>query len=244
MEIILQQVVRSQMMSLLDGFSSYNQIKVKRTDRYKTTFTTHWDIFSYEHMPFGLSNEGATFQRAMQIDFDNLINKIFQVYLDDLTIYSKNWLDHFGHLRKVLMWCRKFDISLNPSKSIFDVTKGKLLGHIVSDLGISIDLKRIVAILNLPSPTSKREVQSFMGIINFVRRFVPYFSLMFKPIHNILKQDRSLSWIEDVKNSFVRINKEINSEPFLAKLDYEKYFIIYTNGTKEVVFAILLQCDD
>jgi hypothetical protein len=144
------------MMSLLDGFSGYNQIKVKRTDRYKTTFTTRWGTFSYEHMPFGLSNAGATFQRAMQIDFDDLIGNIIQVYLDDLTVYSKKWLDHFGHLRKVLMRCRKFGISLNPSKSIFGVTKGKLLGHIVSDSGISIDLERITAILNLPAPTSKK----------------------------------------------------------------------------------------
>jgi hypothetical protein len=70
MEIILQQVVGSQMMSLLDDFSSYNQIKVKRIDKYKTTFITRWGTFAYERMPFGLSNEGATFQRAMKIAFD------------------------------------------------------------------------------------------------------------------------------------------------------------------------------
>jgi hypothetical protein len=132
MEMILQRVVGSQMMSLLDSFSGYNQIKVKTIDMYKTTFTTRWGTFGYECMPFGLSNAGATFQRAMQIAFDDLIGNVIQVYLDDFTVYSKNQLDHFGHLRKVLMCCRKFGISLNPSKSIFDVTKGKLLGHIIS----------------------------------------------------------------------------------------------------------------
>jgi hypothetical protein len=88
------------------------------------------------------------------------------------------------------MRCRKFDISLNHSKYIFGFTKGKILGHIISDSGISINPERIVPILNLPSPTSKKEVQAFMGIINFVHRFVPDFSLMLKPIHNIIKQDR------------------------------------------------------
>ena len=107
-------------------------------------------------MPFGLSNAGATFQRAMHIDFENLIGNIIQVYLDDLIVYSKNQLDHFGHLRKVFMRCGKFGISLNPSKSIFGVKKGKILGHIVYDSGISIDPKRIIAILNLPSSTSKK----------------------------------------------------------------------------------------
>jgi hypothetical protein len=125
MEMILQQVAGSQMMSLLDDFFGYNQIKVKRTDKYKTTFITCWGTFAYEHMPFGLSNAGATFQRDMQIDFDDLIDKIIQIYLDDLTVYSKNRSDHFGHLRKVLMRCRKFDISLNPSKSIFECYQGK-----------------------------------------------------------------------------------------------------------------------
>jgi hypothetical protein len=61
MEIILQQVASSKMISLLDGFSGCNQIKIKMTNRYKTTFTTRWDTFSYEHMPFGLSNAGSTF---------------------------------------------------------------------------------------------------------------------------------------------------------------------------------------
>jgi hypothetical protein len=89
MEMILQQVVGSQMMSLLDDFFGYNQIKLKRPDKYKTTFITCWGTFAYEHMPFGLYNVGSTFQRAMQIPFDGLISKIIQIYLDDLTMYSK-----------------------------------------------------------------------------------------------------------------------------------------------------------
>jgi hypothetical protein len=65
--------------------------------------------------------------------FDDLSGKIIQICLDHLTMYSKNRLGHFGNLRKILMRCRKFNISLNPSKSIFGITKGKTLGHIVSD---------------------------------------------------------------------------------------------------------------
>jgi hypothetical protein len=153
----------------------------------------------------------------MQIDFDDLIEKIIQIYLDDLTVYSKNRSDHFGHLRKILMRCKKFKISLNPSKSIFGITKGKLLGHIFSDSGISIDPERIVAILNIPAPTSRKEVQAFMVIINLVCRFFPDFAVMVKPIHNICKQDRSFSWMDDVKNDFVGIKKEISSASVLAK---------------------------
>jgi hypothetical protein len=160
-----------------------------------------------------------------------LIGKIIQVYLDDLTIYSKNWSDHFGHLRKVFLRCRKFSMSLNPSKSIFKVTQGKLLGHIVSNRGISTEPERVVAITNLPTPTSKQGVQVFMGTINFVRRFVPNFVVMVKPIHNLLKQDRTFSWTDELETNFIRIKKAISSAPVLAKADFNKDFIIYTNAT-------------
>jgi hypothetical protein len=243
-EMILQQVARSQMMSLLDSSSGYNQIKVKRTYKYKTTFITHWGTFSYEHMPFVLSNAGATFQISMQIDFDDLIRKIIQIFLDDLNVYSKNRSNHFGHLRKVLMQCKKFIISLNPYKSIFGVTKGNILGYIVYDSRISIDPERIDAILNLYAPTSKKVVQAFMCIINFVRRFVPDFAVIVKTIHNLLNQDRSFSWTDDVENDFVRIKKAISSALVLAKPHFEKEFIIYTISTEEAIFAILIQCDD
>ena len=83
-----------------------------------------------------------------------------------------------------------------------------------------------------------------MGIINFVCKFVPDFAVMVKPIHNLLKQDRSFSWTEDVENFFVRIKKAISSAPVLAKPNFEKDFIIYTNATEEAVSAILVQCDD
>jgi hypothetical protein len=89
MEMILQQVAGSQMMPLLDGFSGYNQIKVKGEDKYKTTFITHWGTLTYERMPSGLSDASTTFKRPMQITFDDLIDKIIHIYLDDLIMYFK-----------------------------------------------------------------------------------------------------------------------------------------------------------
>jgi hypothetical protein len=81
MELILQQVVGSHMMLLLDGFSGYNHIRVKRVDKYKTTFTCRWGTFAYKHMPFVLINAGATFQESMRITLNDLISKIIQIIL-------------------------------------------------------------------------------------------------------------------------------------------------------------------
>jgi len=89
MELILQQVARSQMMSLLEGFLGCNQIRIKKVDKYKTTFIARCGTFAYERMPFGLINACATFQQVMQIDFDYLIDIIIQIYFDNLTMYFK-----------------------------------------------------------------------------------------------------------------------------------------------------------
>ena len=106
MEQILQNVSRSTMLSLLDGFSGYNQVLVSKGDRLKTTFRTKWGTYAYDKMPFGLINAGATFQRAMDIAFRGLINKSMVVYLDDITVYSKNKKDHVSHLKAILERCR------------------------------------------------------------------------------------------------------------------------------------------
>jgi hypothetical protein len=99
METLLQRVTGSKIMSMLDGFSGYNQVLVRKEDQNKTTFTTPWGTFEYLRMPFGLLNAGATFQRAMDFAFHELMGKIIKIYQDDLTVFSKERSDHISHLR-------------------------------------------------------------------------------------------------------------------------------------------------
>ena len=187
-DLILQNIVGSQRMSMLDGFSGYNQILVHPEDQEKTAFTTPWGTFMYAKMPFGLMNAGATFQRAMDIAFAEEKDKSVVVYLDDITVFSKREEDHLKHLERILLKCRRFGISLNPTKSIFSLTFGKLLGHIISEGGIKIDPNRVSAIQRLDLPRSKKEVQSFLGKVNFVRRFIPNFAEVVKHITKMLRK--------------------------------------------------------
>ena len=85
----------------------------------------------------------------MDLAFVGIKDKFVLIYLDDLTIYSHSHHDHLQHLRKVFMKCRRYRISLNPKKSQFELNEGKLLGHIVSDEGVKIDLMRVEAIQKL-----------------------------------------------------------------------------------------------
>lgn len=152
MDHILQTVVGSSRISLLNGFSGYNQILVHPDDQEKTTFTTPWGRFKYIKIPFGLKNARETFQRAMDISFAKEIHDFLVIYLDDLTVFSKSDQQHLDHLKQVFLKCRKYGISLNPKKSLFGLKEGKLLGHIISKDGIRIDYARIEAILQIPHP--------------------------------------------------------------------------------------------
>jgi hypothetical protein len=194
MEHILQRVTGASRMSMVDGLSGYNQVFVLPEDREKTTFTTPWGTFMYAKMPFGLMNAGATFQRAMDIDFIGEKDKFVVVYLDDITVFSKSDKEHCRHLRKVFLKCRKFGISLNPKKSLFALQEGKLLGHIVSAEGVRIDPSRVEAIQALSIPRSRKEVQSFLDKINFLRRFVPNFVEEVKLITAMLKKENEVRW--------------------------------------------------
>jgi len=158
-------------------------------DELKTTFCTPWGTYAYRKIHFGIINVEATFQRAMDIAFCGLINQSVAVYLDDVTVFSKNKRDHLSHLRFVLQLCRKYNISINPKKSVFVVEQGKFLGFIVSNEGMIIDPERTQVISKLPHPSSKKSMQSFLGKINFVRRFVPSFSEMVRSLQNLIKKD-------------------------------------------------------
>ena len=124
----------------------------------------------------------------MDITFHGLIGHSVVVYLDDITIFSKGREEHAFHLKQIFELCRKYGISLNPKKCVFTVTEGKLLGHVVSKMGISIDPKRIKAIEQIPLPNNKKGMQSFMGTINFVGRFVPGFAQIVKSLQKMVKQ--------------------------------------------------------
>lgn len=156
MEAMLQRVTGCDLLSMMDGFLGYNQVLVKESEQFKTAFTTPWGTYVYVRMPLGLKNVGATFQRAMDVAFKELINIIMVVHQDDLTCFSKRADDHCGHLEKVFNKALEFGVSLNPKKCHFVVIEGKLLGHIVSKEGVRIDLERIEAINNVPKPKSVR----------------------------------------------------------------------------------------
>jgi hypothetical protein len=161
MEHILQKVTDASRISMIDGFSGYNQILVMPEDQEKTAFTTPWGTFMYDKIPFRLMNAGATFQQAMDIAFIEEKDKFVVIYLDDITVFSKTNKEHHYHLKKVFQKCQRYVLSLNHKKSLFSMQEGKLLGHIVSAEGVRIDPDRVEAIQALHFPDLGKRFRHF-----------------------------------------------------------------------------------
>jgi hypothetical protein len=241
MDHILQKVVGASRISLLDGFSGYNQVLFHPEDQEKPTFTTPWGTFMYVKMPFGLMNVGATFQRAMDFSFVDELGIFIVIYLDDVSIYSKYDEEHFLHLRRVFEKCRKFGISLNPKKILFGLEEGKLLGHIISKDGIKIDPSRIEAIQKVEHPRNIKELQSFIDKINFLRRFIPNLAELLRNITNMLKKDTKIKWNTESKHSFKQVKHALTQAPVLISPDYTKDFYLFSFTSEHTIAAMLLQ---
>jgi len=182
----------------------------------------------YLKMPFGLMNAGETFQRAMDIAFAKEIHDFLVVYQDDITVFSKSDNEHLDHLRRVFIKCKKIGISLNPKKTLFGLEEGKLLGHIISKDGIRIDPARIEAILNITHPRNIKELQSFLGKINFLRRFISNLSELIRELNNMLKKDSALKWIVEAKQSIKAIKEALTKTPVLISPDFQKDFTFFS----------------
>jgi hypothetical protein len=123
---------------------------------------------AYEKLHFGLKNVGVNFQRAISYDFHD-IKHIGKTYLDNLLAHSMCHQDHPSHLQAIFLRCCYYAIRLNTQKCVFCVESRRVLGFIVSIHGIQVDPLKVEDILNLPPPSTPRQLQSLQGKENLLR---------------------------------------------------------------------------
>ena len=162
-DVLVDNTTSSVLMSFMDGFLGYNQIKMALKDMTKTTFTTKCGIYCYMVMLFRLKNARATYQRMATALLHDMMHNEVEVYVDDMIVKSKDKEGHIINLRKFFERVKEYRLRLNPQKCTFGVTIGKLLGFLVIDKGIEVDPSKIKAILDMPPPKSEKETRGFLG---------------------------------------------------------------------------------
>jgi hypothetical protein len=197
----------NRIISFLDGNVVYNQIFMAEEDASKTAFIClgFIGLFEWVVMTFGLKNAGATYQRAMNLIFHELLENTVEIYIDDIVVKSAEFSSHIADLHKAFDKMRRYGLKMNPRKCAFGVSAGMFLGFIIHEHGIEIDPGRIKSIRNVGPPTCKVEVQKFLGKINYLRRFISNLAEKIDAFTPILwlKNDVEFTWGQNSRKRLI-----------------------------------------
>ncbi|XP_060200582.1 uncharacterized protein LOC132628835 [Lycium barbarum] len=243
-ELMIDATTGYEAMSFMDGSSGYNQIRMAPKDEELTAFRTPKGIYCYKVMPFGLKNAGATYQRAMQNIFDDMLHKNAECYVDDLVVKSRERNDHLKDLRLVFERLRQYQLKMNPLKCAFGVSSGKFLGFIVRQRGIEIDQAKVDAILKMPEPKDIYELKSLQGKLAYLRRFISNLAGRCQPFSRLMKKDIPFEWDQACVNAFESIKSYLMKPLVLVAPVNGKPLILYIAAHERSAGALLAQEND
>jgi hypothetical protein len=227
--------------SKIDLRSDYHQLKVRECDIPKTAFISRYGLYEFTVMSFGLTNALAYFMYMMNKVFMEYLDKFVVVFIDDILIYSRNEEEHEGHLRLVLQMLRDHKLYAKLRKCEFWLKQVAFLGYVISKGGISVDPSKVQDVLSWNAPTSVSDIQSFLGLAGYYRRFIEGFSKISRPMTELLKKDKQFEWTSACQSSFQELKKRLMTAPVLVMPDMEKPFSIYCDASGQRLGCVLMQ---
>jgi hypothetical protein len=185
MEDCLDQLRGACYFTALDLQSGYHQVPMAEKSKPLTAFTCRYGTYQFRVMPFGLTNAPATFQAWMNDILRPFLDRFVVVYLDDILIYSRTEEEHRRHLTDVMRALEDAGARLNLAKCKFFQDQTTFLGHIVTRQGVHTDPRLVAKIRENPRPTSKKDVRSFLGVVNYYRRFIQGCAQISAPLYDL-----------------------------------------------------------
>ncbi|CAM4658449.1 unnamed protein product [Lepidochelys kempii] len=239
---LLEKLGRAQFISTLDLTKGYWQVPLDESAKERSAFITHLGLYEFNVLPFGLRNAPATFQRLV----DGLLAGLGEyavAYLDDVAIFSDSWADHLEHLQEVLERIREAGLTVKAKKCQIGLNRVTYLGHQVGQGTISPLQAKVDAIQKWPVPKSKKQVQSFLGLAGYYRRFVPHYSQIAAPLTDLTKkkQPNAVQWTGKCQKAFNKLKATLMSDPVLRAPDFDKPFLVTTDASERGVGAVLMQ---
>jgi len=181
-------------------------------------------------MSFGLSNAPATFQRAMNEVLRGLLWSTVLCYLDDCIVMAKGFDDMLVNLREVFSRFRDNNLKMKPKKCDFFRKEVKFLGWIVNEQGVGVDPPKIKTIMEWPTPTTVKQLQAFIGLVNYHRNYIPKFAVIAAPLHRQTTK-KHLEWSMEERDAFEALKLSLVSPPLVGFPDPDKTFVLDTDAS-------------
>ncbi|KAJ3656460.1 hypothetical protein Zmor_015536 [Zophobas morio] len=230
--------------SAIDLKSGYWQIPMDEGSKHLTTFATpDGATYQYRVMPFGLQNAPATFQKLMTRVLAGYLGKFTHVYLDDIIVYSRDYIEHLGHLRRVFERLQEYGLRCAVEKCRFGVAEPPYLGHVVGREHNRPQEQHLRQIAAASAPTTRKQLQSFLGLANWVREYVPRFAELSAPMTDLLNSKNRFRWTDEAQRAFDDLKREMGKPLHLHRPDFAKRFVLQTDASGVGIAAVLYQED-
>ena len=242
-EDLFVRLAHSRFFTKIDLAKGYWQILVLPEDRPKTAFATHQGLFQFIRMPFGLVSAPAVFARMMRML--HLADLSAENFFDDILVHSASWSDHLHHVRNVLDRLKSYGLTARPSKILAGFQSLEFLGHVVGSGVLRPDESKTEKILQVSTPTTKKQVRSLLGLLSFYRRYIPGFASVAAPLTDLTKEGgrscRPIHWTPDCASALQEIQDILSRKPVLLLPRLDLPFVLQTDASSTGLGAVLLQ---
>jgi hypothetical protein len=239
---ILRALSGSQWLSTFDALSGFHQLEIVEEHRHITAFRTHkYGLLEFTQLPFGLRNGPAVFQRVMNKVLAKFLWFFVLVYIDDIVVYSQSFDNHVRQLDQVLQAIAGANITLSPPKCHIGYQSLILLGQRVSRLGISTHQEKIDSVDAMKPPTRVKELQMFLGFVNYFAIYIPFYTWITKPLYRLLSKDTDWTWEPLHQEAYELCKLALKSTPILGHPQDGRGYRLYTDASDFGIGAVLQQ---
>lgn len=222
----------------LDVTSGFYQIKLAEKSTWLTTFNTPFGRYKFERLPFGIVSAPEVFQRTMAQMFEDIEG--CEVFVDDLLVWGKSEQEHNERLKNVMERAAEIDLKFNKEKCKINQKKVKYVGHTFGSDGLKPSADRVQAILDMPLPQDRKSLQRFMGMVNYLNKFIPNLSSVSKPLRELLNHSE-WHWIKKQQEAYDILISLIVQLPVLKYFDINAAVTVSVDAYSEGLGACLLQ---
>ena len=241
MDDVVHKLKSAKYFAVFDTSKGFFHVPLDAESKILTAMLTPFRIYVYNVLAMGLSNATDLFETCIREILQGL-NGCTNIAIDVL-VFGTTYDEFKTKVLAFLDHCVQEDMHLNPDKAKIDCQEVPFFGNTLSDEGLSLDNKKVELIQQWPTPTNHKELQSFLGTVNYLSRFLAFLSDLLAPLQSLLKKDAEFTWTPVHQHAFEQIKLHVSNDVKLQFYDSDKLLYIEVDTSKQGIGAVMLQQD-